>query len=420
MPLPKRDPATPRAFKRNLTLRYMAALSLAAALAVVTYGLFRNVLADIDHAADITAISGSQRLLTQRVLAQCLLLAAADDDETRRDIRANLKRAVDMLEENHARLLADINDPDSLAAHSPELEAIYFQEPLHLDARMRFFLENTREFAAGDAGRPALSDPKFLNVLAFGENELLRDLRAVTLAYQQRALSRLGMLRRVEAGATAAMLALLAIVGVFILRPMVARICADRASLEAANQALEELAVTDQLTKANNRLKFNEVLTHELRQCARYATPLSVIMFDIDHFKKVNDQHGHPAGDAMLREVAERVRSHIRSADWLFRYGGEEFVVAAPHTDLAQAAALAEKLRAVIAAAPFPGDIPGSISLGVAQARPGESVEALMGRVDAALYRAKENGRNRVVADEGEGNLALGTQEEDASGGRGA
>jgi len=398
MPPPETASRPSCPFKRNLTLRYVAALALAALLSVAAYAVFRDVMGSIDHAAEITAISGSQRLLTQRVLAQCLLLAAADDEEARRDIRAHLLRAVGRLEDNHARLLADLNDPASLVAHSKELAAIYFQPPLDLDARMRFFIKSTRDFAQADGGRPALSDPKFLNVLAFGENELLQDISAVVQAYQRRAVSRLAALRQMELGATVAMLALLAGVGLFLLRPMVARICADRGSLTAANQALTELAVTDQLTGAHNRLKFNEVMTREIHRTQRYETPLSVIMFDIDHFKRVNDDHGHAAGDAMLRELADRVRRSIRRVDWLFRYGGEEFVVAAPHTPMAQATTLAEKLRTLVDATPFPGDIHGSISLGVAQARPGETVESLMGRVDAALYAAKNSGRNRVVA----------------------
>ena len=99
----------------------------------------------------------------------------------------------------------------------------------------------------------------------------------------------------------------------------------------------------------------------------------------------------------MLRELSRRVHEAIRSVDWLFRYGGEEFVVAAPQTDLDQAAVMAEKLRALVAATPFPQGIPGSISLGVAGLRPGETVEELMKRVDAAMYEAKNTGRNRVV-----------------------
>jgi diguanylate cyclase (GGDEF)-like protein len=386
-----------RSYKRSLTLRYLIALSLVAALALLAYGAFYHIMTTIDRAASITAISGSQRLLTQRVLAQCLLLSAADDEEARRDIRARLTRAISLLEENHNRLLADLDDPDSIAAHSSDLASIYFKAPYELDRRMRFFIDNTRSFIRSDAGRPALSDPNFLNVLAFGENELLRDLNAVVQAYQRQALTRLTTLRRVQAAVTAALLLLLAGVGACILRPMVRRICADRERLEKANAALAEQAVTDQLTGAFNRLKFNEVMEHEIKRADRYHHELSVIMFDIDHFKQVNDTFGHAAGDDMLRELTRRVRAAVRSVDWLFRYGGEEFVVAAPHTSLEPTAAIAEKLRVVVAATPFPHNISGSISLGVAELRAGETVEELMGRVDAALYEAKNTGRNRVV-----------------------
>lgn len=396
---PVRDDADTRhgRYRRSLTLRYIVALCLVAALALLSFGVFRYIIATIDRSAAITAINGSQRLLIQRVLAQCLLLAAADDEEARRDIRTHLARAVAMLENNHKRLLADLDDPGSFAAKSPELKSIYFNPPYELDKRMRFFMEATRSFIHSDAGRPALSDPKFLDVLAFGEDELLRDLTAVVQEYQRQALHRLTTLRRVETAATAGMLLLLTGVGLFLLRPMVRRICADRERLEGANEALTELAVTDQLTGAYNRLKFNQVMDHEIKRAVRYNEPLSVIMFDIDHFKNVNDTHGHAAGDDMLRELTWRVQSAVRSVDWLFRYGGEEFVITASHTSREQAAVLAEKLRALVADTPFPHDIAGGISLGVAELIPGESVEELMKRVDAALYQAKNTGRNRVV-----------------------
>lgn len=393
------DNGARRRYKRGLTLRYVVALSLVAVLVLAGYAVFHHVMATIDRSASITSVSGSQRVLTQRVLAQCLLLSAADEEEARRDIRARLSRALAMLEENHRRLLADLDDPASLAAHSPELSAIYFQPPHELDRRMRFFIESSRDFLRGESRRPALSDFDFQNVLVFGESELLRELGAVIQEYQRQAAQRLTILRRLEAAVTAGLLLLLVFVGVGILRPMVRRICADRERLEGTNAALAELAVTDQLTGIYNRLKFNEVMDHEIRAADRYGTPLSVIMFDIDHFKQVNDTHGHAAGDDMLRELSRRVQSHIRNADWLFRYGGEEFVVAAPHTGLESAVALAEKLRAAVAAAPFPGGIPGSISLGVAALCRGETVESLMGRVDAALYEAKNTGRGKVVAD---------------------
>ena len=120
----------------------------------------------------------------------------------------------------HERLLADLHDPDSFVAKSAELADIYFKPPYELDKRMRFFIDSTRVFVGAKARRPALSDPNFLNILAFGDNELLRDLGAVVQEYQHLAVRRLRALRRLEIGATAALLALLALVGVCLLRPM--------------------------------------------------------------------------------------------------------------------------------------------------------------------------------------------------------
>lgn len=399
MEIPAKDAiaAANRRYKRSLTLRYLVALALAAVLALFSYLLFRHIMAAVDRAAAVTAVSGSQRLLTQRVLAQCLLLAAADDDETRRDIKARLGQALAALEVNHQRLLADLDDPASLAAAAPDLRDIYFKPPYDLDRGLRLFLKNAHAFAASEAARPSLSDEAFLNLLAFGENELLRDLGVVIQRYQQLAMSRLAVLRRLERWAALCMLGVLAASGLFIFRPMVRRICADRERLQGANDALAELAVTDQLTGAYNRLKFNEVMHTQVARAARYGEALSVVMFDIDHFKVVNDTYGHGAGDDMLRELVRRVIGATRGVDWLFRYGGEEFVVAAPHTALGNATLLAEKLRLIVAGKPFPHGIAGSISLGVAELRPGESVEELMARVDAALYTAKNAGRNRVA-----------------------
>lgn len=385
-------------FKRSLTLRYVAALSLVGVLSLLSLGVFHHIMATIDRSAAITAICGSQRLLTQRVLAQCLLLSAADDAEARRDIRANLARAITQLEDNHRRLLADLRDPASFVAQSPELTGIYFKPPYELDRRMRFFIESTRVFVGTDAHRPALSDPKFLNVLAFGDSELLRDLGAVVREYQQQALKRLRTLRSLEVAATGALLLLLLVVGVCLLRPMVRRICVDRERLQDANQALSRLAVTDQLTGASNRLRLSGVMATEIDRAGRYDQPFSVIMFDIDHFKRVNDTRGHLVGDDLLRELAGLVMEHIRSLDTLFRYGGEEFLVTVPHVALDGALRMAEKLRVLVAGHVFAHDLRITISLGVAQLIPGETGDTLMRRVDTALYRAKEGGRDRVDA----------------------
>lgn len=128
----------------------------------------------------------------------------------------------------------------------------------------------------------------------------------------------------------------------------------------------------------------------------RYPIPLTIIMVDIDHFKRVNDTHGHGAGDLVLVEVADLLRKCTRNSDAQGRLGGEEFIVLCRHTAREGGLATAEKLRASIASHAFAGVGSITASFGVAAYRDGDTVAALFGRADAALYRAKHNGRNRV------------------------
>lgn len=187
----------------------------------------------------------------------------------------------------------------------------------------------------------------------------------------------------------------------------------------ALNSALRHLALTiknvqsytlmkrqaefDGLTGIYNRRNFDTRIRAEVERALRYGHPLSVIFADLDHFKQVNDTHGHGAGDAVLRELADILREARRSSDYVARYGGEEFVVILPHTDLKQACQLAERLRKEVAAYKFDtgcGKIRMTISQGVAElgALGLKSAEALLGEADKALYQAKNAGRNRTVS----------------------
>jgi two-component system cell cycle response regulator len=164
------------------------------------------------------------------------------------------------------------------------------------------------------------------------------------------------------------------------------------------------LALTDELTGLYNRRYVIAHLNELLARMPEGGTATAVMIFDIDHFKQVNDRFGHPAGDGVLRELAERTLRQVRSVDLVARVGGEEFVVVMPETNLAGAAVVADRLRLAVADQPFPlnadGDsLPVTISIGVAiTADNGESLEALLKRADDALYAAKNGGRNRVVA----------------------
>lgn len=162
---------------------------------------------------------------------------------------------------------------------------------------------------------------------------------------------------------------------------------------------LADAAVRDVLTGAYNRRRFEERFGDEVRRAERYGRGLSLILLDIDRFKSVNDELGHPFGDEALREVALRCGSVVRSTDVLCRYGGEEFCVVLPETEIAHAAALAERLRAACGADPVRHlgmERSLTISLGVAEWRTGEAPSELVSRADLALYSAKRGGRNRV------------------------
>lgn len=165
---------------------------------------------------------------------------------------------------------------------------------------------------------------------------------------------------------------------------------------KALEEHLRGLAITDMLTGIFNRRKFDETLTSEIRRAERYETRLSIVLIDIDLFKQVNDTKGHLVGDAVLQALAHLVTGKIRSHDMFARFGGEEFAIMAPGTNLEGARKLAEKLRLTIEQNDFPGAGRITCSFGVTDFRRGDTEESLVRRADVALYRAKKNGRNRV------------------------
>jgi two-component system cell cycle response regulator len=165
-----------------------------------------------------------------------------------------------------------------------------------------------------------------------------------------------------------------------------------------------EMAITDPLTGLYNRRYMESHIGTLVEQAATRGKPLTVLVLDIDYFKSINDTHGHDAGDDVLREFAIRIRKSIRGIDLACRYGGEEFVVVMPETDMAVATVVAERLRRRIASEPFPiqqgaRTVDVTISIGLAALGRDDNAARVIKRADQALYRAKRDGRNRVVPD---------------------
>jgi diguanylate cyclase (GGDEF)-like protein len=241
-----------------------------------------------------------------------------------------------------------------------------------------------------ERGEPALiadvtGDPRY-KILSDSQSRI-RSLACVPLAYRD---ERIGVLTITSPRAGAFNQDDVELLG-FIATTM---------AMDIDNARLRRLSITDPLTEAYNREFLQQRLPLAVEHADRRGEPLAVAMIDIDHFKDVNDQHGHAVGDRVLAEVAQRLRAAIRSGDLLVRYGGEEFLVLLPGSDAAKAAEIAERMRLKMDSDPIATDgarIDVRISVGVAELRRGsDSGEQLVRRADTALYAAKGRGRNRV------------------------
>ena len=218
---------------------------------------------------------------------------------------------------------------------------------------------------------------------ATGVNSML----IIPLGYHGTAIGFLGFNSiRVERKWTEQEISLLKIVGEFFVSIF---------EREQAEAALERLSVTDHLTQIFNRLKFENVLHAEIQRARRHNRIFSLIMFDIDHFKKINDSFGHEAGDNVLRKLAQIISVHIRAVDMFARWGGEEFVILVVETHVEDAKSFAEKLRKDIESTSFSS---GSLtcSFGVTEYCKADDNSTILKRADEALYEAKRNGRNLV------------------------
>jgi diguanylate cyclase (GGDEF)-like protein len=228
---------------------------------------------------------------------------------------------------------------------------------------------------------------------------LLADAAVVWLRHQRDPAMDLAA-PTIELAALAFVLPWLAAMGAYV-NSMRARLTDSHRQLKDAYARIERIAVRDELTGAYNRRFLLEALARERARSKRLATWFTLCLFDVDHFKSINDTLGHAAGDAVLKHFAQIAGSGLRDVDIFGRYGGEEFLLLLPDTDSRGAVAAAERLRASVQAEDFPQLPAGqrvTVTVGLATSRPDESVEALLARADSALYQGKAAGRNRVVS----------------------
>ncbi|MCP4118651.1 MAG: GGDEF domain-containing protein [Desulfobacteraceae bacterium] len=172
-----------------------------------------------------------------------------------------------------------------------------------------------------------------------------------------------------------------------------------RQKLVKAKKRIEELAIYDELTQIYNRHQMYRILEREISLAQRGYPSFSICIFDLDHFKRVNDTFGHIAGDTVLKTLIAEIQKNLRDVDYIARFGGEEFVLILSYPDKDQSIICAERIKKIAGNVKYPGfpdDFGITVSIGVTHYQPDESVEATILRADTALYRAKAKGRNRV------------------------
>lgn len=223
-----------------------------------------------------------------------------------------------------------------------------------------------------------------------GEIRALISIRAPLEGFEEKARQTLWI---VGSAALFALASIFAMINFFL-----TRLDAQQQTIVLKNLQLEHLSATDPLTGAYNRRGLTRRLDEEIARADRFGLDLCVILLDVDHFKRINDGHGHHVGDEVLAKLAAKVAGAIRGSDIFGRWGGEEFVLVVPQQGLADAERIAEKLRNEVADAALVPGIALTVSLGVSQYSNGEPAASIIARADKALYAAKAGGRNRTVA----------------------
>jgi diguanylate cyclase (GGDEF)-like protein len=378
-----------------LTLTAVAIFPIAFVSYVIVRDEVRNVTRSIDFEVRDAALSAQARFTRLRDRRELQALGAASSPTLQAAIRSGATASLERFARSHGLLLeVDGHRYGRRLQHAvtAPVQLVSGGKPIgSVVAQVALDSATLRQLSAGAARGVRLTFVKNGGAPA-------KKGRGVTLPLAKgtglRAYlpSRIESHRRNAAYERVAEAGLLALVALMLLTLVLARplLRAFRWTEEQASEAR-----IDALTGLANRRALEEILAAEISRAHRFAHQLAVVLLDLDRFKEINDSFGHGAGDVMLRAVSRLLTSLARQGDTVARWGGEEFVVVLPETDLVGAQRFAERLRRTIEAHSV-GDMKTSASCGVATMLPEDNVDALLGAADQALYQAKSNGRNRT------------------------
>ncbi len=406
--------------KKVITKRYAFALGIIALLSTLALSLLHLVLKDTQSIAYVVNISGKQRMLSQHIALDVHRIHHRYEDkdvETAKIIQRRLERLSDeMLHANTMLSSGKLSDTKEIKLTS-EMQELYFG---HLDIakRVEAYVHAAKELAHAQKTQDMQKLVLFFNSESEG---LLEDLNKVVAQYQKEGEATLLTIQRMENIIYAVTLITLLLEVIFIFQPM-ARQLTELAGekeifmsdlrtqveirtlhLERANEQLNKLASHDPLTGLFNRLTFESDINHLIKHYYSHKAPFAVILFDIDWFKDVNDTYGHDVGDFVLSEFAKLLKEHFRHEDKIYRAGGEEFVALLSRISIEESLMIAQKIRHVVEEHLFKiGSVMlrKTVSAGVYHTDIHSGVKNyknIYKMTDIALYRAKEEGRNRIV-----------------------
>ncbi|MFD2264651.1 diguanylate cyclase [Lacibacterium aquatile] len=376
-----------RKLVRRLTFSYVAALTLIAVLSALVHLLLDNIITQQSSSGSVIKVAQRQITQTQRVTKAALDWTMGGRPAARQE----LADAVKLMAASNEVLTGRSASYGFQVELSSAMHGIFFESPVALDNEVKRFVYHAE--ALLDTGNDALNRAIHLQVMReAASGDLLHGLDRAVSQFELEASERVESLRDAQKVVLVILLLTLAAEAFFIFRPLVN-------SVQLYAQRLLELATRDALTGLHNRRHFFELGQREFDRSRRASKPCALLLFDIDHFKAVNDTYGHATGDDVIRGIAEIACDMTRRTDIAARVGGEEFVILLPDTGLEAAALVGEKLRRAIEAAPYgTRSLHATVSIGIAEAEAADvNLSDTLARADIALYQAKREGRNRLV-----------------------
>lgn len=388
---------------RLFIIAYLAAMASMALLGGTVFVNDKTMIEAQSRYGEMINVSGRQRMLSQRIvlLADRLAYEASEDAD---HIRAKLETAINLMEASHERLTRGDMKWRADSPNADALNALYFAGPGALDIMVRDHVNKARNWLAADpkSGIGWQLDDDLLEsldtavVLYEYNDDLLEPLNDAVNLYESSDKVITQKMRDFSDTALIASIAILAMLTIFVFRPIVRR-------LQESEHDLRKVINSDFLTGCANRRGFVQATETMMALMKRNSSSLSVIVMDIDHFKKVNDTHGHAVGDEVLKHVAKVATGVVRASDIIGRMGGEEFAICLPDASLDAGLRTAEKVRAALEAKPYIGlnvEISVTASFGVCTARSVTMTkpDLMLDLADKALYLAKQAGRNKVCA----------------------